>query len=189
MRALELAELIVGGYGVKVRSDGGRATLPALLVDMAIVFEGYVRGVLRRRLGLEEGFEVKDGNISGAGGSRRAFFCEFYGGGDSPAATPDIVVEDAVGARVVVDVKYKPARILPDRADLNQVVAYGLAYGCEKVMIVYPSVPGDGQELSFLGRVGSLSVYRGSLNLGAVDLEVEERRFVGTVVTEVLGPM
>ena len=189
LRALELAELIVGGYGVRLRSDEGRARLPALLVDMAVVFEGYVRGVLRRGLGREDGIEVKDGNILGADGGRREFFTEFCGLGESPWATPDIVIEGVFGPRVVVDVKYKPARVLPDRADLNQVASYGLAYSCQKVMVVYPSVPEDGEKLLLLGRVGSVSVYRASLNLGAQDLEVEEGRFAGSVLEEVLRTM
>ena len=185
--ALELAQMIVDGYGVRIGDEGdGRATLPALLVNMADTFEKYVRGVLRKGLTRGEAILVKDGNASGVDGGRRDFFSEFHGIGEVPPATPDIVVCARDRILAVIDVKYKPARATPDRADLNQVVSYGVAYACQNVVIVYPNVPRDGFEMLQLGRVGPIRVYRGSLNLGAADLDVEEERFWRSVAERVL---
>jgi len=179
--------MIVDGYGVRIGEDGeGRAMLPALLVDMAHTFEKYVRGVLRKGLTQRKAVLVKDGNVSGVDGGRRDFFSEFRGGDEAPSATPDIVVCSADRTLAVIDVKYKPARATPDRADLNQVISYGVAYDCENVVVVYPNVPGDGLEVLQLGSVGAIRVYRGSLNLGAADLDVEEERFWRSMAENVL---
>ena len=183
VRALELANVIVGGYGVKIRGGDGGLVLPAVLVDMAATFERYARGVLKRNL--EQDFVVRDGNLSGDDGGRRVLFAEFFGSGDNPWATPDIVVGDGRGIRVIIDVKYKPAKNMPDRNDMNQVLSYGITYGCQDVMIVYPNVPSDGIEMLYLGLVGSIRVYRGSLDLSAQDLEAEEERFARSVADSV----
>ena len=87
--ALRLAHLIVANVGLALRGEGGVAILPAILIDMSDVFEGYVRSVLRRHLNDEER-RVLDGNKEGLDGAKRPLFEPFDLQGNSPAATPDI---------------------------------------------------------------------------------------------------
>ena len=182
--ALRLAQLINGGLGVALRSSGGRVELPVMLVDMSHVFECYARETLRRWIPESSEYEVLDGNLAGDRGARVDLFNRFDIDGQSPPATPDLVVRRENRVRVVIDVKYKPARQVPERAEINQVVCYGARYACNKVIVVYPETPADGSEFCSIGMIGAIRVYRASLDLNAIDLDAEESRFAEAVFGE-----
>ena len=180
--ALRLAGLIVREWGIKVTGAGGVAVLPVVLVDMADVFEKYARQVLKQTA--EEGnvAEVRDGNVVAPTGAKSELFEEFYIGGKRPAATPDIVIAEDGGVSAIVDVKYKPGKVLPDRADLNQVVTYAVRYGCKKAMVLYPDNTRAGEPVLSIGRIGGIWAYRGGLDLGTKDIAMEEKRSASAIL-------
>ena len=182
--ALRLAGLIVRDWGIRVTGAGGVIVLPVVLVDMADVFEKYARRVLRREAARRGGVQVKDGNILPPEGARRKLFGRYEIGGQNPGATPDIVVEDDSRTLAVVDVKYKPARCLPDRADINQVITYAVRYECDKAMVLYPDIPEGSGSVVSVGRVGEIRVYRGGLDLGTKDIALEEQRSASAILEE-----
>ena len=139
------------------------------------------RETLRRWVPDWEAYEVLDGNVSGKEGGRVDLFSRFDIEGNSPAATPDLVLTRADRVRAVIDVKYKPAKRVPDRAEINQVVCYGARYGCAKVIVVYPEVPSGSKKFCSIGMVGSIQLYRASLDLNATDLDADEQRFAESV--------
>ena len=174
--ALRMAVLIVSGGGVGISGGGEAVALPVVLVDMADVFERYARQILRREADRNGTLSVRNGNVGGTQGGRVELFESLEMDGDRPAATPDIVVGDGEGVVAVVDVKYRPARRIPERSEINQVVTYGVRYNCRKVMILYPETPKGGATVSLIGKIGAIGVYRGSLDLGAENLDREERQ-------------
>lgn len=179
--ALRLAQLIVNDVGFALREGRGLATLPVVLVDMADIFESYAREVLKQELAAVTAFKVLDGNIAGEDGAKRDLFSRFDIGGLNPAATPDIVVEADGKILAVIDVKYKPARKIPDRSEINQIMCYGSSYGCDKVMILYPQPIKDQASVCSIGMVGAIQVFRASLDLKAADLKAEEKSFANAV--------
>lgn len=181
--ALMLAGLIAREWGIKVTGAGGVAVLPVVLVDMADVFEKYARQVLKQAAEEEgNGAEVRDGNVVGPTGAKSELFEEFEIGGKRPAATPDIVIADDGGVSAIVDVKYKPGKVIPERADLNQVVTYAVRYGCKKAMVLYPDNTRAGEPVVSIGRIGGIRTYRGGLDLGTKDIAMEEKRSASAIL-------
>jgi 5-methylcytosine-specific restriction enzyme subunit McrC len=86
----------------------------------------------------------------------------------------------------LVDAKYKPLKLVPDRSDLNQVLLYGARYSCSKVMVLYPERPTNYPSLVKVGTVGSVSVYNGHIDLAATNIRAEERAF-GAAVFSLVG--
>ena len=181
VNALRLARLINSGFGVALRDEDGRVQLPVMLVDMSQIFECYARETLRRWVPDSDAYGVLDGNVSGEEGGRVELFSRFDIEGRSPAATPDLVLTRADRVRAVIDVKYKPAKRVPERAEINQVVCYGARYGCNKVIVVYPETPSGSREFCSIGMIGGIQLYRASLDLNATDLDAEEQRFAESV--------
>lgn len=183
--ALRLAHLIVNDVGFALREGKGLATLPVVLVDMADIFESYAREVLRRELARDPSLKVLDGNISGTEGAKRDLFSRFDVEGSNPSATPDIVIESDGKTLAVIDVKYKPSKKIPERAEINQIMCYGARYRCDKVMILYPQPVKNQAAVCSLGMVGKTQVFRTSLDLEAADLGTEEGAF-GTAMMQQL---
>lgn len=182
--ALRLAELIARDWGIKVTGAGGVAVLPVVLVDMAAIFESYARQTLKREAARRRRVHVHDGNVVAPAGAKSDLFHDFEIDGTSPPATPDIIVGDDGGALAVIDVKYKAAKIVPERPDINQVVTYAVRYECEKAMVLYPDVPEDGRSVVAIGRIGGIRLYRGGLDLGAKDIAFEEQRSALAILKE-----
>lgn len=180
--ALRLAGLIVKEWGIKVTGTGGVAVLPVVLVDMADVFEKYARQVLMQAATDSNGAEVWDGNVVAPTGAKTELFEEFDIDGRSPAATPDIVITDDGGVSAVIDVKYKPGRVVPERSDINQVITYAVRYGCERAMVLYPDAAGGSGPVVLIGRIGGIQVYRGCVDLGTSDIASEEKRSTSAVL-------
>lgn len=185
VEALRLAVLIDGGFGVALRGFRGVVRLPVILINMADVFEHYVRETLRRHVASQMSCRILDGNVAGDSGARDELFSTLdIDDVSNPAVTPDIVIEKDGEALAVLDVKYKPAKVIPDRGEMNQIVCYGVRYNCDKVMIVYPALPDGHGSLSKIGMIGKMSMYRLGIDIGASNLDDEEGRFCDSVIQE-----
>ncbi len=179
--ALLVAHLVVYDLGLSIRQAGGVANLPSILIDMALVFEAYMRRVLAEGLADDPSLEVKDGNKSGDGGAKRALYDPLAVGKDNPPVTPDIVVERAGQPVLVIDTKYKPAPKIPERGDVNQVIVYGVRYATDRIMLLHAGRPTGRGHAEHCGDIGGFKVYNGMIDLDAVSIEEEERMFVSAV--------
>lgn len=177
---LRLAQLIVSGQSISLRGEGGLAILPSILVDMSEIFEGYVRDVLANKFS-NPNVSVLDGNKAAPTGAALPLFSTFFVRGTSPNATPDIVVNDKSTTKLIIDVKYKPVKKLPDRADINQIICYAQRYNAPKVMLLYPASSHNDIPVTLLGTIGDISVYIGLFNLSAHDLPAEEVHFTKAI--------
>ena len=171
--AVELAALIVRGHGVKLPATGN-IRLPSFLLDMAEVFESYIRNALR--IGLAPAFEVLDGNLEG----KRPLYDEK----PVPLATPDIVLSEAGRVMLVVDVKYKGA---PSRDDINQILTYAVRYDVTKVLLLCLS-SNDAGRLDQLGTISGIKVYLYAFSLAATSLDAEDAQLVSAVRDRILSP-
>lgn len=173
--ALLLSQYIINELGFNLRMEGGLAVLPVILVDMASIFERYVRTILRTEFSKTNRLMVYDGNVSGADGAKKELFSRFDLQGEGPPASPDIVIADLRrDALAIIDVKYKPSKQIPERSEINQIMCYSSVYGCNKVMILYPNRLPDGEIISSVGLIGDTQVYCASLDLGVDNLRREE---------------
>ncbi|WP_127900544.1 5-methylcytosine restriction system specificity protein McrC [Solirhodobacter olei] len=179
--ALLVAHLVVYDLGLSIRQAGGVAILPSILIDMALVFEAYVRRVLAEGLADDPSLEVKDGNRAGDGGAKLALYDPLAVGTNNPAVTPDIVIERDGTPVLVIDTKYKPAPRMPDRGDVNQVVVYGIRYSADRIMLLHAGRPEGRDQAEFCGEIGGFKVFNGMIDLDAVPIEDEERAFVAAV--------
>lgn len=170
--AVQLARLFVRNRGIDLDRMGDRVSLPPLLVNMEDAAEGYIRNVLQAGLAVPNArVRVLDGNKPvREGGARRVFFDT----GSRAPATPDIVVTNSVDGTplVVVEVKYKPIKGDPSRDDINQVIAYGLAYQVSRVVIAHPSMVGQSR-LNLVGVLKGISVYAFAYDLNGDLVEAE----------------
>lgn len=179
--ALMVAHLIVYKRGLAIRQSDGVAVLPSILIDMATVFESYVRRVLAEGFVDDLSIEVKDGNKEGDSGARLPLYDPMQPGLRSPDATPDIVIQVNGSPALIIDAKYKPAPKLPDRSDVNQVIVYGARYGTRRVMLLHAGRPRDRGPVEYCGSIGGFSVYNGMIDLNATSIEDEERDFISAV--------
>lgn len=175
--ALSLAGYVVADLSLGLLGTEGIAAAPSILVRVDDVFESYARNVLHSSLGLF--CAVLDGNRSGPGGAIRRLFTDLPADQPSEAeAKPDIVIEVDGKVRLIIDVKYMPASAVPGRDVINQLSCYAARYGCSRVMALYPSMPaGRTTAVEWVGSIGALQLYRGSLDLGADDLSSSEAAF------------
>ena len=178
--ALRLAHLVISGQGISLRGDGGLAILPTILVDMSVIFEGYVRDVLASNL-LHPNLSVLDGNKNTPIGAAVPLFSSFFIKCEPPKATPDIVVKSENKTELIIDAKYKPVKQLPDRNDINQIICYAERYNVNKAMLLYPMSNPSDIPITLLGTIGDISVYKGLFNLSAIDLSAEEDSFTKAV--------
>ncbi|RWQ29605.1 MAG: restriction endonuclease [Mesorhizobium sp.] len=179
--ALMVAQLLIFDMGLSIRGTGGVAILPSILIDMAKVFENYVRRVLADGLRDDERIEVKDGNKGGEGGAKLVLFDPITDGLKNPGVTPDIVIDVEGKTKMVIDAKYKPAPRVPERDDVNQVVLYGARYGADRVMLLHAGRQAERQPTELCGHVGGFQVYNGMVDLNAEPIETEEANFVEAV--------
>jgi 5-methylcytosine-specific restriction enzyme subunit McrC len=172
--AVGVSEIVLGDLGVEIRSPSGQARLPAILINMNDVFEGYVRAILRT---MPAPFAVMDGNLDPPSGARKRHITSRSELRQHPA-TPDIVVRRGHSEKhvLVADVKYKPAPEFPERDDLNQVVTYAVSYDCHKACIFYPRKSSKSPKgLADLGKIGHVSVYQYVIDLNSSNLIKEEQ--------------
>lgn len=180
--ALLVAQLIVSDVGLSIRNADGTTILPSILIDMSKVFEAYVRRVLADHLESDPRISVKDGNAAPPLGVATKLF-EPYNvqGKANPDMTPDIVIEVDGVTRLVIDVKYKSARKLPDREDTEQAITYGARYGCDHVMLLHAGRAASQGHADHVGNVGTFAVYNGLMNLEADPIEDEEAQLAEAI--------
>jgi len=163
-RSLRLADVLLSGAGVEVSPLPGGIQSQCFMLGLDLIFEDYVRSILRA--GLTD-FHVRAAKKFPPHGARQT--------------DPDVVVlgldEQPI---LVLDAKYKNPQRGLDRADLNQVIAYGAAYAVSSVALVVPSTS-PAAEVSFLGEAGGLRVHCVSVDLGSADRTNAEARLVGQV--------
>ncbi len=170
--AAELASLIVQGRGVELPASG-QVRLPSFVLDMADLFESYIRTVIRA--GLSRVCQVLDGNKEGS----RSLYNEKA----LPLATPDMVFANAGTVKLVADVKYKSA---PSREDINQIVTYGVRYEVNKVLVLCLSSADTGR-LQQIGTISGIEVHCYEFSLSAANLDAEEAALVAAVRDGLLG--
>lgn len=174
--ALMLAQLVISGSGFSIRGNDGMAILPSIIIDMAKVFESYVRRVLVEHFKGDSHINVWDGNTAGPAGAKTTLFDPIEPGVKNVPVTPDIVIEVNGTVRLVIDAKYKPAAKQPERNDVNQVVLYGARYGAERVMLLHAGRDENEVGVSLLGKVGPYEVYTARTSLNATAIESEEKQ-------------
>lgn len=179
--ALMVAHLIVYDLGLSIRQAGGIAILPSILIDLAAVFESYIRRILAEGLADDPSIQVKDGNKEGDSGAKVLLYNPIRAGLNNPNVTPDIVIEVNGIPALVIDAKYKPAPRLPDRSDVNQVVVYGARYAAPRIMVLHAGRPQNRPPAELCGSIGSFEVFNGMVNLGASVIEDEEKAFVAAI--------
>jgi len=86
---------------------------------------------------------------------------------------------------LVLDVKYKVPENVADRADLNQIIAYGASYKAKCGVLILPAASGEQRGLKCLGLIGQTTFFQYAINLNAVDLAGEEELLWNTM-TELL---
>ena len=175
--AMPTALAILHDQGIRIRHHDGDLILPSVLVSMERAFEAYLRSVLKFIHRDCEGVTVLDGNHAPHSGGRRALF-----DGDNSCrmgrATPDVVIRKQGLTELLIDAKYKRFRGRPDREDINQVLVYGLVYRCKRVALAYPHRSSTTNAIQRIGVVGGIELFIMLIDLGASDLEGEERLFV-----------
>jgi hypothetical protein len=153
---------------------GGIPT-PCFLLNLDLIFEDYVRDLLREHLGHAR---VRDAKRFPPQGERRRLFQD---GESSSETEPDIVlVDERSRVRSVFDVKYKAPEKPIERADLNQVLTYALAYDVDMVGIVVPA-RSTTSAIGRLGTVGGVRVYRVEFDVGSPGRPEAESTFAARV--------
>lgn len=129
--AVELARLILKGSAPELRDSSPLRVAPAatLTFDMAWAFEAFIRNGLRRALGLNEQQWPSGDRLP-----TRQSLCE----GGIVGLEPDISWWDGSHCVFLGDVKYKRANQhgVTDRNDITQVLAYAIAMGVDRALIV-----------------------------------------------------
>ncbi|MEA0761403.1 hypothetical protein VDP62_07830 [Xanthomonas campestris pv. campestris] len=118
----------------------GFVKMESLIVDVSMVFEGFVRNVLSDVLA-PLGYEVVDGN---------ATTYHLFENSEKYKVQPDIVILRDGIALVVLDAKYKPSISEQDR---YEVISFMDALGVQKGGFICPAV--GGESYSAIGTTGS----------------------------------
>jgi 5-methylcytosine-specific restriction enzyme subunit McrC len=168
-RRLEIALLIMSNQGIELQKQGTDALLESFIINFEDLFEEYLRNVLQNQaIG---GLTVKDGNREG----KKPLFDDR----DLPPAQPDILVTyQPTGRAIVAEVKYKER---PSREDINQAITYALSYGCNHAILIHQWAPGVPKGLSLLGTIRGHRLDAYAFDLGAKDVEAEEKAFTDCV--------
>lgn len=172
---LYLAVALLSDQGIRFREQGVLA-LPSLLLDMTDLFEAYIREVLDRFFKQsDQDIRVLDGNLSPPRGDRKRLFDQ----SPSVDATPDVVLRpsSAHSSPVLVEVKYKPLGGIPERSDVNQVIAYAASYRSHVVVLAQPVRRNADAGLRPLGQIDDLRVYTYGLDVGSAKLPRVESDF------------
>jgi len=163
-RALEISLMVLSNTGISLQTSGSDVSLASFIVNFEDLFEEYLRRVLH---GISPAdLMVRDGNKDG----KRYLFDENRG----PMAQPDIVISAGPGRNVVAEVKYKEK---PNRDDINQAITYAICYRTDRVVLVHQKMPSKIGGLYRIGTINGVNLEGYAFDLGAINLEVEERMF------------
>lgn len=122
--ALLMARLILAQAGISLDSTRSIDAAP-LLTNMPLLFEKYVRAVIAEKF--------RDLLVEKRTTQTLSLFLD-----GTCKLEPDVLISDARGVRLVLDVKYKP-RYTISPADYYQITAYLRAFQTNKGMILLPS--------------------------------------------------
>jgi 5-methylcytosine-specific restriction enzyme subunit McrC len=168
-RPLEIALLILSGRGVAPQEQGADILLGTFIINFEDLFEEYLRRVLQQRAPTQ--LIVRDGNREGKRG--------LFDGKADPPAQPDIVLAwQPTWRKAIAEVKYKER---PDRGDINQAITYALCYGTDRAVLVHQYPLRGPKGLSLIGVIGGIRLEAYAFDLGAEDLEAEEKAFAETL--------
>jgi len=163
-RALEISLMVLSNTGISLQTSGSDVSLASFIVNFEDLFEEYLRRVLH---GISPAdLMVRDGNKDG----KRYLFDENRG----PMAQPDIVISAGPGRNVVAEVKYKEK---PNRDDINQAITYAICYRTDRVVLVHQKMPSKIGGLYRIGTINGVNLEGYAFDLGAINLEEEERMF------------
>lgn len=177
--ALMLAQLIISDSGIAIRGNEGGAVLPSIIINMAEVFEAYVRRILADNLGPR--VSVRDGNKGEPAGAALQLFEPLRASIKNPDVTPDIVVEIDGSPRLIIDAKYKHAPANANSNHIQQVMVYGARYGTKKVMLLFAGRAASEPSVIELGSIGPFEVFHAGIDLNASDIHTEEKRLANAV--------
>ncbi|HEY2584595.1 MAG TPA: hypothetical protein VGI81_02375 [Tepidisphaeraceae bacterium] len=177
--ALWLAYLIATRSGVKMEAVG-RAKFESVVIDMADLFERYIRKVCEEKAATcFSGCRVMNGN--------RDMVPLFLVGEKFPAK-PDIYFKRQRVCVAVADAKYKPKIASEDRYEL---LAFCEALGVDTAAFVCPKMSKQSSASLHGTTVGGRTVHAVRIDLTAPDPEVEEldfaRRLGRTLGIEAVG--
>lgn len=173
---IRLAVSIIENRGISFEKRGSGLMLPSMIFDFDVVFETYVRLILKDRLEkLLPDLRVLDGNKGAPVGGQKPLF---DASPRNELAKPDIVVKEITSrdCAIVLDAKYKPVNY-PDRADIEQAIGYAFSYRCRKSVIVHPKKEEGTSGLHHLGTMQGYQFYHYVIDLAADDPDAEEGRF------------
>lgn len=186
---LAIARRLLNGGGVSLDRDGDVDLGTSLLINMGELFERLVRKAIT--VGLPRSgswFRVLDGNkdekaqrllYESADAKALAMAPHRPEAIDSKKRrmTPDLVITNASGTCLLVaDVKNKVAGPLPDRADVEQVLAYAVRFRVTEALLIYPRSPSLALGMQAVGRIGGVRVFQYHYDLEATDLMEEADR-------------
>jgi 5-methylcytosine-specific restriction enzyme subunit McrC len=172
----------LGGNTIKVDAT-------SLLISMDRIFEDYVRNILQTSNTLSrENVLVLDGNKGGNLGARKQLL-EASGHINQLRkkidATPDILLKKIFDvtdeSNIILEVKYKSIKLVADRSDINQVIAYACSYNSKCAVLVFPA-SNDNYGLVCLGSFGRTMVFQYFIDLTNQDIEEEEEIFSQTML-------
>jgi 5-methylcytosine-specific restriction enzyme subunit McrC len=177
--ALNVALAAIQQRTILIEDATGPLRMPSVVLDMNVVFEAYVRNVLREHaVSASWQARVLDGNEAG----RK----DLYNAKPSPPATPDVVIRPHAGPPLIIEIKNVPVGGASARDAVHQAITYALSYRADRVILVHPrGRTGPSSGMSYVGDVDHVSVYQYRFDLGSGDLDAEAWRF-GAAVGDLL---
>lgn len=163
---LWLSYLLHARRGISIEASG-KAVFDTFVVNLADVFEDYVRFLIANALDtILPGAKAFNGNDD-----QVSLFVQ----GEAHKVKPDIYLLSAEGAPLaVLDAKYKPAAKASDR---YEVIAFCEALQVKRAVILCPS--SQPQPIELLGTTpGGIKMHVARINLNAPDMSQAEHEFL-----------
>lgn len=158
-----LAYLILARRGLAIES-AGKVSFDTFVVNMAAVFEDYVRSIVRDFFHeMDCGYSVVDGNKDGA---------PLFSTTTEYTVKPDVYLKENGKSFAVIDMKYKPDMKSSDR---YEVLAFCEALQVKRAIIVSP---GEGRLVRVGMTAGGIEMYSLKINISATDMPDAERSFL-----------
>ncbi|MBA3313889.1 MAG: hypothetical protein H0T47_11480 [Planctomycetaceae bacterium] len=172
--ALWLAYLVATRRGVTIEAVG-QAKFESVIVNVAEVFEGYVRTLCQEyAIEMFGGCDVADGNLMPV---------PLFTDNSRCHTKPDIYFARRGTYVAIADAKYKPKIGAEDRYEL---LAFCEAQNVRKAAFVSPRQQGQQDSWMEGMTLSGREIHHVTIDLNADDPDVEERRFVGNL-SRVLG--
>lgn len=172
MHLMPIAISIISNRNVELHLVGDDLNLPSLVVDIAPIFENYIRAILEIKLP-RIALNVFDGNIS-----PRSFFVGEPT--ENNPAKPDFIISPAGKSDIaicVADAKYKSSIKESDR---YQIISHALVFDSVNCVLISPT-PNEHIQSgpTTMGTVGSrarLTLWKYYIDLSSSDIEEEEEK-------------